>query len=56
MTPTINHLPLNDEASGIRNLDARRTDLRIIDASVTLAIGMVIGALIVVSLFLIANL
>jgi len=56
MTPTIKHLPLHDECSGIANLNARaRRQLRVIDAGATLAIGMVIGALIVTAIFLIAH-
>ena len=53
MTPTINHLPLHDETSGIANLDARRRrERRWIDAGATLALGMVLGALICTAIFL----
>jgi hypothetical protein len=56
MIPTTRELPLHDEASGIRNLDAReRRQLRFIDTTATFCIGMVLGALLVATVFLIAN-
>jgi hypothetical protein len=56
MIPTTRELPLHDEASGIRNLDAReQRQLRFIDTTATFCIGMVLGALLVATVFLIAN-
>ena len=55
--PVIKNLPLHEECSGLANLNARqRRELRQIDLGVTLAIGMVLGALIVSAIFLFTNL
>lgn len=56
MLPTTSNLPLHDVASGIKNLDAHQArELRVIDAGATLAIGMVLGALIVLLMLLLGG-
>ena len=46
----INHLPLHDEASGIRELNQRHQTVIEIGIGGTLALGMIVGALIVYGL------